>query len=108
MMINNVMNELIGRKFKRNKYGLSKWTEEIRDVRLSTVYEKIDGLWVSKPEIMVSKFEPTDEIKYIPWYSLDEIVLISELSEKTVKILDLKQSLNKKITLKDLDSLNEK
>ena len=100
------MNDLIGRKFKRNKYGLSDWTEEIRDVRLLTVYEKIDGLWVSKPEIMVSKNETHPIIGYDnSWYSLDEIVLISELSEKTLKILELKKSLNRPLTVNDFKDL---
>lgn len=106
MMINNVMNELIGRKFKRNKYGLSKWTEEIRDVRLSTVYEKIDGLWVSKPEIMVSKNTTHPIIGYSnSWYSLNEIVLISELSERTLKLLELKENLNRPLKLNDFKDL---
>lgn len=76
------MNELIGRKFKRNKYGLSNWTETIKDVQLFCIYEKIDDIWVSKPEIIVSKSKPSDEIKFRnDWYFLDEIVLISEFSE---------------------------
>jgi len=75
MMINNVMNELIGRKFKRNKYGLSNWTETIRNVRLFCIYEKVDGIWISKPEIMVSKSEPTYKIGFRnDWYFLNEIV----------------------------------
>jgi len=106
MMINNVMNELIGRKFKRNKYGLSNWTETIRNVRLFCIYEKVDGIWISKPEIMVSKSEPTYKIGFRnDWYFLNEIVLISELSEETIKILELKENLNRPLKLNDFKDL---
>ncbi len=99
------MQELIGRQFKRNKYGLSDWTETIKSVQLFCMYEKIDGIWVSKPEIMVSKFEPTTEFRYTPWYSINEIVLLSEIGSKTVEHLELKEKLGRKVTFKELKEL---
>ena len=103
------MKELIGRQFKRNKYGLSDWTETIRSVQLSTVYEKIEGLWVSKPELEVSKNEKHPTIGYNnSWYSINEIVLLSEIGSKTVDYLELREKLGRKVTFKELNELYEK
>ena len=72
------MKDLIGKKFKRNKYGLSIWTKTIGFVEVYYSRKEIDGLAVYFPEICIRAEEdrPVEDIVLWYNYSLDEIVII--------------------------------
>ena len=58
---------LIGKKFKRNVYGLSKWTQTIQKVDFIISFNNIEGGYFCKPEMMVKGNNH--------WYSIDEVVI---------------------------------
>lgn len=68
------MNDLIGKKFKRNKYGLSIWTKVVNSVEYDSCIVKIeDDYYTKKVPRVTEELEPPYH-----WYYLDEIVFISE------------------------------
>ena len=58
---------LIGKKFKRNVYGLSKWTQTIQEVNFILSYVVPHGGEYYQPKLMVKGNNH--------WYSIDEIVI---------------------------------
>lgn len=66
------MNELIGLRFKRNVYGLSKWTKTIKATHIVWHMQKVEGIFTMTPEIVVEPQEPSA----CKVYSLTEIVII--------------------------------
>ncbi len=64
------MEELIGKQFKRNKYGISSWIDTIQSIRIIYQYTMIDGYYYLIPKIYI-----IGENNNVP-YTLDEIVLI--------------------------------
>jgi len=60
--------DLIGKSFKRNKYGLSTWTDIIQDVWIIWNLHVIEGKRVIIPEFMIKGT--------LHNYTLSEIVLI--------------------------------
>lgn len=69
------MENLIGKRFKRNKYGESIWEDTIRDVRYSLEVENIKALPLHKPLKGKVKVHITGN-KTFCWYDLDEIVIL--------------------------------
>jgi len=61
---------LIGKEFKRNKYGLSIWTDKIKKITFK--YEIIDR---TTKKILVYVIGESNENN---WYDLDEIVLVNQ------------------------------
>lgn len=47
------MRDLIGRKFKRNKYGLSTWTDTITDVWIRYNFDLKHSFEYATPQVMV-------------------------------------------------------
>ena len=61
--------DLIGKSFKRDEYGLSTWTDTIQDVWVIWNLHIIDGEHITIPEFMIKGTT-------IHHYKLSEIVLI--------------------------------
>lgn len=59
--------DLVGRKFKRNVYGLSKWTQTIEEVNFIYSFVTENTEWFYQPKLMIKGN------KY--WYSIDEILI---------------------------------
>lgn len=78
------MDKLIGKSFKRNKYGLTTWTKQVNLVAYDYSTTIVEGIYVQKIKIKVS-----EEIKspYL-WYDLDEIVFIGDKIDKMGEILN--------------------
>lgn len=58
---------LIGKKFRRNVYGLSKWTQTIQEVNFILSFITVKDKYFYKPKLMVKGNNH--------WYSIDEIVI---------------------------------
>ena len=58
---------LIGKKFRRNVYGLSKWTQTIQEVNFILSFITVKDKYFYKPKLMVKG--------NTYWYSIDEIVI---------------------------------
>ncbi len=66
------MNDLIGLKFKRNVYGLSKWTKTVDDCFVVWNLKFVDNLTVLTPEfVLIAKENGTP-------YNLNEVVFIKD------------------------------
>ena len=58
---------LIGKKFRRNVYGLSKWTQTIQEVKFILSFTTVKDKYFYEPKLMVKGNNH--------WYSIDEIVI---------------------------------
>lgn len=68
----DVKEALIGKKFRRNKYGLSIWEDTIEDVNVLYQQTVIKNVWHYIPKITVMGVET----KKNGFYLLDEIILV--------------------------------
>lgn len=74
------MNELIGQKFKRNKYGISTWTDIVQDISISYNYTINNKQSYFIPEINIKGS------KHI--YKLSEVVFVDKVTESWSKQLN--------------------
>lgn len=58
---------LIGRKFRRNKYGLSKWTQTIEQVDFIWSFKQVEGNPYYSPRLIVRGDKH--------WYNINEILI---------------------------------
>lgn len=70
-----IRKEMIGKKFKRDKYGLSDWTDEVKEVKVlwntistATLISEEDDDLLSKPIIYI--------VGSIHTYPLDELIFV--------------------------------
>jgi hypothetical protein len=66
---NKSLNDLIGREFKRDVYGLSIWTDTIKEIVYK--YKLIDRTKKKLELYVIGNNTPH-------WYSIDEIVLVNQ------------------------------
>lgn len=108
----DVKEALIGKKFRRNKYGLSIWEDTIEDVNVLYQQTVIKNVWHYIPKITVMGVET----KKNGFYLLDEIILVGEPVTATQQILhqnlfdkQLEKSFKSGITITGYNSVdNEK
>lgn len=62
-------NDLIGKEFKRDVYGLSIWTDTIKEIRCK--YKLIDRTKKKLDFYVIGNNSPY-------WYAIDEIVLVNQ------------------------------
>lgn len=87
----NEMNHLIGRKFKRNKYGLSSWVDTIANVGYTHVHATEGGCMT---EVHVYGMKSNH------CYDLKEIVISPEPQElKRKELLGLLEDSNKRLLI---------